>query len=92
MGLPRLDAKRTEYYAAKFYSSPIQEGLHHRRSVLVTGSPECARVGEAILELSNGTAMDAALAALFCSVVASPHLARVDSGLVGVYHRNGSGL
>ena len=38
LGLPRLDAKRTEYFAAKFYESTVRQTPFHRRSVVVTGS------------------------------------------------------
>lgn len=107
LGLPRLDAKRTEYYAAKFYESPVQQEPFHQRSVVVKGSQgkiyyrkllflinelffhlECSRIGESILTRGNGTAMDAALAALYCSLVASPHLVRFDSALTGLYYSN----
>lgn len=86
LGLPRLDAKRTEYFAAKFYESTVRQTPFHRRSVVVTGSEECSRVGESVLTRGNGSAMDAALAALYCSLVASPHLTRFDSALSGLHY------
>ncbi|KAI2803964.1 hypothetical protein RDWZM_001753 [Blomia tropicalis] len=92
LGLPRLDAKRSEYYAAKFYSSSNIEQIYSHHTVIVDGSPLCSEIGSNLLKQSNGTAtaMDVALSALFCSLVTSPHLTRFDSGIVGIYHRNGS--
>nr|XP_046913630.1 scoloptoxin SSD14-like [Dermatophagoides farinae] len=87
-GLPRLKAKRDEYFAARFYESPLPEVLHSKFAVLVSGNeyPSCADAGREMLLNRNGSAMDAALASLFCLTMASPHLVGLDSGFRGLVH------
>ncbi|OTF80262.1 gamma-glutamyltransferase 5a-like protein [Euroglyphus maynei] len=87
-GLPRLKAKREEYFAARFYESPLPEVLHSKFAILVSDNeyPSCADAGREMLLNRNGSAMDAALASLFCLTMASPHLVGLDSGFRGLVH------
>ncbi|XP_027194779.2 scoloptoxin SSD14-like [Dermatophagoides pteronyssinus] len=89
-GLPRLKAKRDEYFAARFYESPLPEVLNSKFAVLVSDNeyPSCADAGREMLMNRNGSAMDAALASLFCVTMASPHLVGFDSGFRGLVYSN----
>lgn len=93
LGLPRMEAARQEYFAANFVSSNVHEQVFAQQTVLVDSAPECAGIGKAMLQLQNGTAVDAALAALLCAQVTSPHL--TGGGLVGgfqmLYYSGGDG-
>lgn len=86
LGLPQIEEKRRQYHDTSFpvSSSPL---LTFDRAVVVSDGKPCAAIGKTILE-SGGTAVDSALAALFCNGVVNPQSMGFGGGfLMTVYSR-----
>ncbi|XP_035226663.1 scoloptoxin SSD14-like isoform X2 [Stegodyphus dumicola] len=86
LGLPKIYEKRQQYLDTSFpeSSSPL---LTFDKAVVVTDGKPCAAIGKNILE-KNGTAVDAALAALFCDGVVNPQSMGFGGGfLMTIYIR-----
>lgn len=92
LGLPRLEQKRKEYFAAEFYASEYREVASVGHTVVVSGSdsPHCATLGARTLQ--SGNVVDATLATLLCSLIASPQSTGLDSGFSLLLYTNGSGF
>lgn len=90
-GLPRLKAKCEQYFAAQFYNSSLTETVHSKFTVLISGNEyaHCADTGRDVL-IRKGSAIDAALACLFCLTISSPHLVGLDSGFRAMFYLNKS--
>ncbi|GFW77524.1 glutathione hydrolase 1 proenzyme [Trichonephila clavipes] len=86
LGLPKIEAKRRQYYDTTFpvSSSPL---LTFNSAVVLSDGKPCAAIGKNILQ-SGGTAVDSALAALFCDGVVNPQSMGFGGGfLMTVYIR-----
>ncbi|CAL1290940.1 unnamed protein product [Larinioides sclopetarius] len=86
LGLPRIEEKRQQYHDTSFpvSSSPL---LTFDKAVVVTDGKPCAAIGKNILQ-SGGTAVDSALATLFCNGVVNPQSMGFGGGfLMTVYNR-----
>ncbi|XP_055935291.1 scoloptoxin SSD14-like isoform X2 [Argiope bruennichi] len=80
LGLPQIEEKRRQYYDTSFpvSSSPL---LTFDKAVVVTDGKPCAAIGKNILQ-SGGTAVDSALAALFCNGVVNPQSMGFGGGFI----------
>ena len=86
LGLPRLEAKRKEYFEAKFFESPLEVVSYNNKAILLNSAPECSK-----LALDQGSSvLDSGISAILCSLISSPHLIRPDSRITGLYFRNGT--
>ncbi|GFQ97789.1 glutathione hydrolase 1 proenzyme, partial [Trichonephila clavata] len=70
LGLPKIEEKRRQYYDTSFPVSHSPLLTFDSAVVLSDGKP-CAAIGKNILQ-TGGTAVDSALAALFCDGVVNP--------------------
>jgi len=63
-------------------------GGPYERQAVVTDTPQCSQIGKDIVN-ANGSAMDAAIAAMFCLVVISMHSSGIGGGgVMLVYNRS----
>lgn len=84
LGLPKIHEKRQQYFDVSFEESPSPL-LSYSKAVVVSDGVNCSDIGKVIL-LKNGSAVDAALAALFCGGVVNPHSMGLGGGfLMTVY-------
>ena len=86
LGLPRLRQKREEYFAAAFFQSPYQELMSTGNAILVSGYDydNCSSMASNVLV--GGNVIDAALAAMLCAQLTTPHLVGLDSGFTLMYY------
>ena len=54
-------------------------GRPHRKEAVATDTPRCSKIGKVILN-ANGSAVDAAIAAMFCLGVVSLHSSGIGGG------------
>ncbi|XP_054155079.1 scoloptoxin SSD14-like [Oppia nitens] len=86
LGLPKLRQKRSQYLKGEFIVSDAQEVRFSSSAVVVDGEP-CAGIARDILS-RNGSAVDAAIALLFCDEIANPQSSGIGGGfLMIVYNR-----
>ena len=63
-------------------------GGPYERQAVATDTPQCSQIGKDIVN-ANGSAMDAAIAAMFCLVVISMHSSGIGGGgVMLVYNRS----
>lgn len=70
IGLPKIQEKKLQYYDTSF---PESSSLLHTfdQAVVVTDGQPCATIGKTVLK-DGGSAVDAAIATLFCDGVVNP--------------------
>ena len=69
-------------------SNDPSSGGPYERQAIATDTPECSNIGQKILN-DNGSAVDAAIAAMFCLGVVSMHLSGIGGGgIMLVYNRS----
>ncbi|CAG2106996.1 unnamed protein product [Medioppia subpectinata] len=86
LGLPKLREKRELYLRGEFIESNAEEAVFSKSAVVVDGQP-CAQIGKDVLA-RNGSAVDAAIALLFCDEIANPQSSGIGGGfLMIVYNR-----
>lgn len=80
LGLPKIREKKSKYYDISFpvSSSPIQ--IFQRAAVITDGIP-CAAIGKQILQ-NGGSAVDSAVATLFCNGVVNPQSMGLGGGFL----------
>lgn len=71
LGLPKIKEKRARYFDSSFPISSSILNIYDHSAVLSDGGP-CASIGRYILN-NNGSAVDAAIATLFCDGTVNPH-------------------
>ena len=75
------------YYFLKKESDKSSGGPYKREAV-ATDTPQCSKIGKEILD-ANGSAVDAAIAAMFCLGVISMHSSGIGGGgFMLVYNRS----
>ncbi|XP_023220450.1 glutathione hydrolase 1 proenzyme-like isoform X2 [Centruroides sculpturatus] len=70
LGLPKIKEKRERYFDSSFPVSSSILNVYEHSAVLSDGGP-CASIGRYILD-NNGSAVDAAIATLFCDGAVNP--------------------
>ena len=69
-------------------SNDLSIGGPYKRQAVATDTPPCSRIGEKMLK-ENGSAVDAAIAAMFCLGVVSMHSSGIGGGgIMLVYNRS----
>ena len=69
-------------------SDEPSSGGPYRREAVATDTPQCSQIGKGILD-ANGSAVDAAIAAMFCLGVVSMHSSGIGGGgIMLVYNRS----
>ena len=69
-------------------SDEPSSGGPYRREAVATDTPQCSQIGKDILD-ANGSAVDAAIAAMFCLGVVSMHSSGIGGGgIMLVYNRS----
>ena len=69
-------------------SNDPSSGGPYRREAVATDTPQCSQIGKDILD-ANGSAVDAAIAAMFCLGVVSMHSSGIGGGgIMLVYNRS----
>ena len=69
-------------------SDQPSSGGPYRREAVATDTPQCSQIGKGILD-ANGSAVDAAIAAMFCLGVVSMHSSGIGGGgIMLVYNRS----
>ena len=75
------------YFLVIKKSDPSSGGSYKREAV-ATDTPQCSQIGKDILD-ANGSAVDAAIAAMFCLGVVSMHSSGIGGGgVMLVYNRS----
>lgn len=90
LGLPLISEKRARYSNFTFRSSPSQLGQYRQAAVTVDGEP-CAPIGREILE-KGGSAVDAAVALLFCNGAVNPQSMGLGGGVFITVYTNSTGV
>lgn len=90
LGLPQISEKRARYSNITFSSSPSQLGQYQQAAVTVDGEP-CAPIGREIL-LRGGSAVDAAVALLFCNGAVNPQSMGLGGGVFITVYTNATGV
>lgn len=90
LGLPQISEKRARYSNITFSSSPSQLGQYQQAAVTVDGEP-CAPIGREIL-LKGGSAVDAAVALLFCNGAVNPQSMGLGGGVFITVYTNATGV
>ncbi|GIY61263.1 glutathione hydrolase 1 proenzyme [Caerostris darwini] len=86
LGLPHIQERRRQYYDTSF---PVSDAplLTFDKAVVITDGKPCAAIGRNILQ-TGGTAVDSAIATLFCNGVVNPQSMGFGGGfLMTVYIR-----
>lgn len=89
LGLPLINQKRARYSNITFRSSPSQLGEYQQSAVTVDGEP-CAPIGKDILS-KGGSAVDAAVALLFCNGAVNPQSMGLGGGVFITVYTNATG-
>ena len=76
------------YYFLTKESDDKSSGGPYKREAVATDTPQCSQIGKDILD-ANGSAVDAAIAAMFCLGVISMHSSGIGGGgFMLVYNRS----
>ncbi|KAH9382726.1 hypothetical protein HPB48_023282 [Haemaphysalis longicornis] len=90
LGLPLINEKRARYSNITFRTSPSQLGEYRQAAVTVDGEP-CAPIGKDILS-KGGSAVDAAVALLFCNGAVNPQSMGLGGGVFITVYTNATGV
>lgn len=90
LGLPLINEKRARYSNIAFRTSPSQLGEYRQAAVTVDGEP-CAPIGKDILS-KGGSAVDAAVALLFCNGAVNPQSMGLGGGVFITVYTNATGV
>ena len=86
--IKKSDQSSDEPSSDKPSSDDPSSGGPYRREAVATDTRECSQIGKGILD-KNGSAVDAAIAAMFCLGVVSMHSSGIGGGgIMLVYNRS----
>ena len=80
--------KKSDQSSDEPSSNDPSSGGPYKREAVATDTPQCSQIGKDILD-ANGSAVDAAIAAMFCLGVVSMHSSGIGGGgVMLVYNRS----
>lgn len=90
LGLPVINEKRARYFDISFVKSPSELKSFSSAAVIVDAEP-CADIGRGLLE-KGGSAVDAAVALLFCDGAVNPQSMGLGGGIFITVYTNATGV